>query len=241
MRLSGTPFAGRDRRLRERALSLSIVLFLHAGFLLLLAQSALRPTLPVRGVVREMMLVLPRLSRPMQERRRNRVPTPPTSTPPAFIPPLILAPPVAPIAPGAPSTDAIQGFGQALNNCAPENYANLPEDQRAKCQRPGAGVAIQELPNLMGAPSHVKGETHWQDELARKQSPTLLPCGGFLNVACLLGKVADGTLADYGDPRTWPNYAVKQLAPEDFYKIEKEYDTWHKDHPSVANTSSPSQ
>jgi hypothetical protein len=39
-----------------------------------------------------------------------------------------------------------------------------------------------------------------------------------------LGKIADGTWTDFGDPRTWPHYAVKQLAPEDFYKIEKEYD-----------------
>jgi hypothetical protein len=127
--------------------------------------------------------------------------------------------------------------GRRLNNCAPENYANLPEDQRAKCQHPGAGVAIQQLPNLMGSPSHVKDEAHWQTELARKQSPTLLPCGGFINVACLLGKIADGTWTDYGDPRTWPNYAVKQLAPEDFYKIEKEYDDCHKDHSTVVNSS----
>lgn len=89
----------------------------------------------------------------------------------------------------------------------------------------------------MGSPSHVKDEVHWQAELARKQSPALLPCNGFLNVACFLGKIADGTWTDYGDPRTWPNYAVKQLPPEDFYKIEKEYDVWNRDHSAVAGRS----
>lgn len=117
-----------------------------------------------------------------------------------------------------------------MNNCAPQDYANLPEDQKALCTRPGQGVAVQSAPNLMGVPSAVKDEAHWQAELARKQSPALLPCNGFLNVACVLGKIADGTLADYGDPRTWPNYAVKQLTPEDFYKIEKQYDDWRAAH-----------
>ena len=84
--------------------------------------------------------------------------------------------------------------------------------------------------NLMGVPSQVKDEAHWQEELAHEQSPPILPCAGFLNVACLLGKIADGTLSDYGDPRTWPIYAVKKLPPEDFYKIEKEYDDWHAVH-----------
>ena len=127
---------------------------------------------------------------------------------------------------------SLQGFGQALNNCAPENYANLPEDQKALCTRPGAGVAVQQAPNLMGSPSQVKDEAHWQAEFAREQSATLLPCGGFINVACLLGKIFDGSLADYGDPRTWPTYETKRLQPEDFYKIQQAYDDWHAAHPA---------
>jgi hypothetical protein len=88
----------------------------------------------------------------------------------------------------------------------------------------------------MGSPSHVKDEAHWQDEWAREQSPPLLPCGGFINVLCFLGKIADGSWRDFGDPSTWPHYAVKQLAPEDFYKIEKQYDAWNKDHSTAADT-----
>jgi len=44
----------------------------------------------------------------------------------------------------------------------------------------------------------------------------------------------DGSLSDFGDPRTWPVYQTGQLPPEDFYKIEQAYTQWHKDHPGKA-------
>jgi hypothetical protein len=78
----------------------------------------------------------------------------------------------------------------------------------------------------------VKDEAHWQQEWARVHSPGLLPCGGFLDLICLLSKIMDGSLDDFGDPAKWPVYAVKQLPPEDFYKIQQTYDQWHKDHPN---------
>jgi hypothetical protein len=86
----------------------------------------------------------------------------------------------------------------------------------------------------MGAPSHVKDEAHWREEWARETSPTNFPCGGFLNIACLLGKIADGSLSDCGNPRTWPHDALKQLPPEDFYKVEEAYDDWNKRHAKTA-------
>jgi hypothetical protein len=119
MRLSGTPFVRRDQRLRECALGLSIALLLQAGFLLMLTQPVLRPVLPGHGMVRELVLVLPRLSRPKPVPRQSTV-SPAKVTPPSPVsaPPSILSlpsvAPIAPIAPGAPSTDAIQGFGQAF-------------------------------------------------------------------------------------------------------------------------------
>ena len=66
---------------------------------------------------------------------------------------------------------AIQGFGQALNNCAPENYANLPEDQKALCTRPGAGVAVQQAPNLPWASGRmVKDQAaRWASALAHER------------------------------------------------------------------------
>jgi len=89
---------------------------------------------------------------------------------------LILAPPVLPTVPVAPSPDAIQGFGQALNNCAPENYSNLSEDQRTKCQRPGAGVTVQQAPNLLGGPSNVKDNDYWAAQLAARNTPARVDC-----------------------------------------------------------------
>jgi hypothetical protein len=62
----------------------------------------------------------------------------------------------------------------------------------------------------------------------------MLPCLGGLDVLCLLEKIADGSLGDMADPRTWPHYEVQQLPPEDFQKIEDAYNAWHKAHPDHA-------
>jgi hypothetical protein len=118
-----------------------------------------------------------------------------------------------------------------LFGCAPETYASLPPDERARCPKPAEGLALQRDPDLMGTRSHVKDEAHWRQEWARVHSPGLLPCGGLLDLMCVLGKIMDGSLDDYGDPSKWPVYEVKQLPPEDFYKIKQAYDQWHKDHP----------
>ena len=136
--------------------------------------------------------------------------------------------------PDAPPLPAIQGFGQALNGCAPEIYDRLPPEQRAACAsrtRDMAAIPPRE-PDLMGKPSRVKNEVIWQAELARAHSPALMPCMGGLDVMCVLMKMADGSLSDYGDPKTWPIYQTRQLPPEDFYKIEQAYAEWHKDHPA---------
>jgi hypothetical protein len=216
--------APRVPALGQRTLALLIALALQISFLFLLAQTVLEPSLAVHQLARELTLTLRRLPMTrLQAPPRQARAAPQISVIRPEVTPPIQAPSTSSVIPIIPP-GAIQGFGQALNDCAPQNYANLPEDQKAKCTRPGAGVAMQQAPNLMGVPSQVKDEAHWQAELAREQSPALLPCGSFINVACLLGKIADGTWTDFGDPRTWPHYAVKQLAPEDFYKIEKEYD-----------------
>jgi len=65
--------------------------------------------------------------------------------------------------------------------------------------------------------------SHWRQEWARVHSPALLPCGGFTDLLCLLSKIADGSLDDYGDPGKWPTYAVKQLPPADFRQIQDSY------------------
>jgi hypothetical protein len=47
---------------------------------------------------------------------------------------------------------------------------------------------------------------------------------------CLIGKILDGSLSDFGDPATWPSYVVKELPKEDFYRIQQAYDAWNKEH-----------
>lgn len=225
--------AARDRPLGDRLTGALLALLLQAGLLALLIVARPAVTPPER----ERIFYLPPLP-PARQAPPAPAPPAPTLIQPEV--PAIPAPPVigAPAAPGnAPSAlpplSNLKGFGQALNGCAPEDWANLTPEQRALCNRPGQGMAILQAPPLMGTRSHVKDEAHWAEELARKQSAALMPCGGFLNVACLISKALDGTLSDYGDPSTWPRYEVQQIAPEDFYKIEKAYRQWRKAHPKA--------
>ena len=220
----------------QRALALFIALALQISFLFLLAEAVLKPSPMVRQLARELTLTLPKLPvrrpAPAPSSAARGVPgiIRPEVTPPASVSPPASALPIVP-----PS--ALQGFGQALNNCAPENYANLPEDQKALCTRPGQGVAVQSTPNLMGVPSQVKDPARWANALAHEQSPPWLPCsiavrtqfgsGPGFDLACLAEEFAAGILTD---PMTWPTYETKQLQPEDFYKIQQAYDDWHNAH-----------
>lgn len=225
----------------ERVAVTAAALLLQAGFLLLLLQ-ALRVAPLRKEISREFTLILPRLRTPPPAPASGpRAPGIPSMVRPLLIPLSPIPPSAIPLAP--PSS--IQGFGQALNNCAPENYANLTEDQKALCRRPGEGVAVQEAPPLMGTPSQVKDPARWANALAHEQSPPWIPCSiavqtpafdgggqqggsglGF-NPLCLVQKFADGSLTD---PMRWPTYQVKQLQPEDFYQIEQTYQQWHADH-----------
>ena len=179
----------------------------------------------------ELMMVLPPLApiAPKPAARTSRSAAAPAAV--MKIPAPRMSTPQAP-----PPLSGIQGFGQALNGCAPESYDKLPPEQRAACAsrtRDMAALPPRE-PDLMGKPSRVKNEAIWQAELARAHSPALMPCMGGLDVMCVLMKMADGSLSDFGDPKTWPIYQTKQLPPEDFYKIEQAYAEWHKDHPGTS-------
>jgi len=206
-----------------------LALLIQAGFVSLLIWS--RPAF-VRPapVANELMMVLPPLAPEPAPRPLHGFVTAPSAPAARFT----LAPKSA--SPDVPPLSAIQGFGQALNGCAPESYDKLPPEQRAACASRARGMAAlaPREPDLMGRPSRVKNEALWQAELARARSPALMPCMGGLDVMCVLMKMADGSLSDFGDPKTWPIYQTKQLPPEDFYKIEQAYADWHKDHPGTA-------
>jgi hypothetical protein len=203
-------------------------LLLQGGFVFLFLYSM--PNFrPPRDLGRELILILRPMPRPVLR------PAAPAARI-APVAPVIQNTPgtVVPFAPAAPppAVPGISNFGQALNGCALEKYNSLTPEQRARCPRPGAGVAIQELPNLMGTPSHVKDEAHWEEEWAHEKAPEHNPC--MAQVLCYLAMIATGHGGELIDPRKWPHYEIDQLPPEDFYKVEQAYNAWHKEHPVEA-------
>lgn len=216
------PPSSAHERLTQRGIGGALALLVQAAAVLLFVIE--RPV-PSPRLPRETILLLPQLPKPAPP-----LPAPHFSGPQTVAPVMPVIPPATP-APSLAPPSGIAGFGRALFGCAPENYASLPPDERARCPKPAEGLALQHDPDLMGTRSHVKDEAHWRQEWARVHSPGLLPCGGFTDPLCLLTKILDGSLDDYGDPSKWPTYAVRQLPSEDLYKIKQAYDQWHKDHP----------
>ena len=139
--------------------------------------------------------------------------------------------PFSPLPQPVPQAD-LRAFGQALLDCAPENYANLPPEVRNHCPKPGEGLALNPPLALPGEErSHVKDNARWANALAHKQSPLLLP-GGINFPVALLGAVLDGSIADsssaFRDPQKWPVYqdAPKPRAPHD---ADRGYEAWRRD------------
>lgn len=216
---------------KQRATGATLALLVQFSFLAMILLTPARLG-PLSSLTRETILLLPQSRKADPSIIDARMPTRSTATLPVPQVPSIVAP-VGP-SPLAPPS-GIAGFGRALFGCAPEHYAELPPDERAHCPKPGEGVAMNQQSEITGTRSHVKDEAHWRQEWARVHSPSLLPCGGFADVMCLLGKIMDGSLSDYGDPSKWPTYAVEQLPDRDFRKIEETYKAWQKEHPVRAN------
>jgi hypothetical protein len=138
---------------------------LQGGFLLLFLAST--PIFrPPPQIGRELSLILPRLVLPRPSPKRpDGLPGPVTVTPALPLPPNAIT--RAPQAPNA-ALSGIQGFGQALNGCAPEKYASLPPDLKARCPKPGDGVAIQKEPGLGPVRPEAKDEALWQEQWDEK-------------------------------------------------------------------------
>ncbi len=144
-------------------------LLLQGGFVLLFLYSMPQFSHPIE-VGREMIFVLHRPPPPAPVLPKpESAPPPPGALPlPGPAPPMLA--PVLPQIPAlnAPALPDWKGFGEALNDCAPEKYANLPPEQKAHCPKPGAGVAIQELPKLLGPLPQAKDEASWQEDWDEK-------------------------------------------------------------------------
>jgi hypothetical protein len=207
-----------------------LALLVQASFLLPVFFS---PSHSVRTEVeKETLLLLPPLVPPKPTTIDARAPRTLSTARPVVLP----SPSPAPVmlAPLAPPS-GIAGFGRSLFGCAPEHYADLPPDERAHCPKPGKGMAVNQPPDLMGGPSHVKDNSRWANAMAHKQTLRMLP-GGLLFPLVALGAVLDGSISEpnsaFRDPEQWPNeWDPRQFMPHSLHEQERDYDAWRKDHP----------
>ncbi len=171
-------------------------ILLQGGFFLALI--AAMPHFPARPALQhELTWLLPQLQKvqPLPGRTLS-LPGAITVTP-KIEPPARLVPPLA-AAPAVP-LPSLQGFGQALNGCAPENFTTLDEAQRSRCRKLSALPSYD--PSAVDYGDHsnrVAGAKQWELELARKKAPLLLPCGNpkavnLINTgACIIANIANG-------------------------------------------------
>jgi len=216
------------RTLGERAQGATLALLVQASFVLMILLSPSRLASP-HNPARETILLLHPLPQatPRSIDARGAAPRKiaPIQVPvlPNIAPPMLASPP------------GIAGFGRSLFGCAPEHYADLPPDEKAHCPKPGEGLAINQPPDLMGGPSHVKDNSRWANAMAHKQTLPMLP-GGMLFPLVALGAVLDGSISEpnsaFRDPEQWPNERdPRQFMPRNLHEQEDIYDAWRKDHP----------
>jgi hypothetical protein len=182
-----------------RAISILLVLILHALLIFALLRFMVRPQdsgsrMAPGAQLFEMIINTARFPAPRAKKEASK-PAPTPAAPPAAQ----TGAPSEPT-PAVPSpVPDISGFGQALAGCAPENLANLDEAQRSHCRKLGALPAYD--PGAADYADHsdqVPGAKRWARELARKQAPLLLPCGNPKKAdpiyigACIIGNIANG-------------------------------------------------
>ncbi len=186
-----------------------------------------------RQMAREMMTMLRPIFRPVPPMRAPEQPLPRMIVPPAAVASPAPGDRAMNVAPAPPIT--LEGIGRALFGCAPERYADLPPDERARCPKPGEGMAGNQAPDLMGGPSHVKDNSRWANAMAHRQTVRMLPGGLFFPLVAL-GAVLDGSITEpnsaFRDPEQWPNERdPRQFMPRSLHEQERVYEAWRKDHP----------
>jgi hypothetical protein len=152
----------------HRAMSLLLVLLLHALLLFALLRLIVAPQaiLATRERLLEMIIDTSRTPTP--------VPIPPRQRPAPTRPQRGGVPsgPMPSFAPPAEAPD-IRGLGQAILGCAPENLSNLTPEQRAHCPnaftRPDDSAVLEPQ-------SHLKDPGRRAAEMAAKNRPGRVPC-----------------------------------------------------------------
>jgi hypothetical protein len=218
-----------------------------AGALLAVAVQALFVAALLLWAVRPVSLV-----RPEKEIIFHLMPTVATAPPVRIIgvptattrKPIVSAPsPSAAVAPTTAPPSGIAGFGQGLFGCTPENYASLTPDQRARCNKPGEGLAHNDVPDLMHGQTHVKQNARWANAMAHKQILPMLP-GGLLFPLVALGAVLDGSITEpnsaFRDPEQWPaERDPGQFMPRSPDEQDRINDAWNRQYAKPAADCAP--
>lgn len=168
------------RSFRERAQGAGLALLVQAGFVAMILLSSQRPP-PLRNLAHETILFLHPTPRTAPSRIDARGPVQRRIAPFQIptMPNIARSPNIAP-----PS--GIAGFGRSLFGCAPEKYADLPPDEKARCPKPGEGLAVNQPPDLLKPfKSHSKDEALWLEE--QREANWNSECVGTVEVAkCIL-------------------------------------------------------
>ena len=171
---------------QQRAVSILLVLLLHALMLLVLLRFTVQKHAPLTPVAEHLLeMIIPAAKLPVPRRAAPR-PLPPIIPSPGPFPA-----PVPSLAPPAQAPD-ITGLGRALFGCAPENLSNLTPDERARCPsvftRPDQSAMIEPK-------SHVKDPKRRAAEMDSKNTPDRVPCS-YIAVEKSFGYAVPGARLD---------------------------------------------
>jgi len=187
----------------QRAISVLLVLLLHALLLFAFLQFLVKPqsasmSNPERLL--ELMISMPKVSEPPPAAAPARQRTPVRAQPggeksggmPSLAPPAL--------------TPDIRGLGQALLGCAPENLSNLTAVQRAHC--PG-GFSRPDDSAVVEPSSHVTDPLRRAAEMKAKNTPVRIPCTTVIDAP-----VGGGTAAvPMADPFCLVEGTIKGFGP----------------------------
>jgi hypothetical protein len=98
--------------------------------------------------------------------------------------------------------------------CAPVAYANLPPGQKARCPRPGEGVARQAPDFFHPPPNHIKGQAVFEEQYAEEHFRPIPCVAGADTVECILKQeFAEGERAKQAQKEIAARKAAAQRPP----------------------------
>lgn len=158
-------FGAFSPRLSQRGVSLGLVLLLHLLLIAILLTQTFDKGAFVKGE-RETVLPLTPLSRAPPARATPRAVRRATTPRAITLPPALRL----------PSAPDIAALGRMLSDCAPENLATLPAEERAKCHMALGGPSGNGWTAYKRLASHSRYRAMWEAALADEHSPLRVAC-----------------------------------------------------------------